>query len=159
MGTDRYSYNLMDEDSDVLIVDDNYSKDPIQKTEVSVGETYEVFRQFQHKFYSKIVAMPYITLNPDISEKFSKLKNDWINEVGYHSNPNIVENNSNYKAIIKLQYSVLPYLLNDIRSGEANWFGALREITGVDPVKEENYGDFDAMAQDWLKWSASNLGL
>jgi hypothetical protein len=36
------------------------------------------------------------------------------------------------------------------------WFWALKAITDVDPVAEENRGDVVAMAKAWIDWGAAN---
>lgn len=90
---------------------------------------------------------------------FSKLKNDWLDEVGFFSDPEILFSNKHYRAIIDMQFSAVPFLIGDLRNNEGYWFDALSEILDIDPVKEEYWGDYAAMANDWLEWSTSNLGI
>lgn len=90
-------------------------------------------------------------------EDFEKLKNEWISETGYFSDPDIIRKNEKYKQIIKLGYKVLPHILNDLKLNHNDWFFALNEITKANPIKKEHAGDVIAMTKDWLEWSERNL--
>jgi hypothetical protein len=61
-----------------------------------------------------------------------------------------------YQEIIGMGEKAIPLLLAQLRSeGDQpdQWFWALRAITGENPVKPEEQGNFRKMSQAWLKWS------
>ena len=87
-----------------------------------------------------------------VQNDFSILKRAWISEVGYQSNPQIIYDNDNYQKIISLGIKVVPILINDLVRENHDWFKALSEILGVNPVKKENEGNFEKMKTDWLEY-------
>jgi len=89
-------------------------------------------------------------------DRFRELKELWLNEVGLHSNPDILFNNENYKAIIDMGSEVIPYLIQDLQNGDGDWFNALAQITNTDPISEDHRGDYDAMTNDWVQWFEEN---
>jgi hypothetical protein len=61
-----------------------------------------------------------------------------------------------YQEIIGMGSKAVPLILEQIRSeGDEpdQWFWALRAITGENPVKPEDQGNFQKMAEAWLQWS------
>ena len=89
----------------------------------------------------------------EILERFDYLKKRWIAETRILSNPRLKYNNENYQEIIKLDSYILPYLIDDLRENDYDWFFALREITNDDPIKKGHEGYYDLMKQDWLDWA------
>ena len=87
-----------------------------------------------------------------IENTFLNLKENWINEVGYQSNPDILYSNKNYKDIILLGEKVVPFLFKDLVSEGGDWFYALSEILKVNPVKKDHNGYFDKMKKDWQEY-------
>lgn len=66
-----------------------------------------------------------------------------------------------YQSILGMGPVAIPFLIATLRSeGDEldQWFWALKAITGADPVREEDRGDFVAMANAWLRW-AEDQGL
>ena len=60
-----------------------------------------------------------------------------------------------YQSIIGMGESVVPLILSQLyNEGDEpdQWFWALTAITGANPVKDEDRGDFVKMAQVWLEW-------
>lgn len=58
-----------------------------------------------------------------------------------------------YREIVKMGLPVIPLILEDMeKNGPDHWFHALYEITGANPVKEENRGQLKKMAEDWPLW-------
>lgn len=96
-------------------------------------------------------------LGQDFHSKFKELKTAWIKSVGIHSNPSILYEDQNYKSIINMGKEIIPYLINDLKSPDGDWFEALYKITGIDPVKSENNGFVDKMRQDWINWYKENV--
>lgn len=68
-----------------------------------------------------------------------------------------IESNIYYLKIIKMGNVVVPFMLEDFRSGHNNlWFSALEKITGNNPIKEEHRGIIEFMIDDWLRWGEEN---
>jgi len=65
-----------------------------------------------------------------------------------------------YKAIIVLGKDnpgkTLPLIFQDYAKHNRLWSHALREITGVSPVKPEHKGRADKIREDWLEWGKQN---
>jgi hypothetical protein len=64
-----------------------------------------------------------------------------------------------YQRIIGLGRPAVPLILAQMEAeGDQPdmWFWALKAITDVDPVAEENRGDVVAMAKAWIDWGAAN---
>ena len=60
-----------------------------------------------------------------------------------------------YQSILGVGPAAVPLLLGQLESeGEEpdQWFWALKAITGTDPVRDEDRGDYVAMARSWLQW-------
>ena len=72
------------------------------------------------------------------------------------SNPRLKYENKNYQEILDLDFFVLPYLIDDLKSNDIDWFVALNKISDTDPIKKEHQGNFDLMKQDWLEWAEKN---
>lgn len=92
----------------------------------------------------------------ELEHKFNKYKTDWIKQTCYHSNPEIVYNNENYKNIISLGNKVIPFLIKDLNENNGDWIFALSSILGVDPVKDSSKGNWINMKKDWLKYIEEN---
>ena len=46
----------------------------------------------------------------------------------------------------------VPPILERMQSQGGQWFQALRDITGVDPVDPKDRGNIAAMQESWLDW-------
>jgi hypothetical protein len=60
-----------------------------------------------------------------------------------------------YLSIIGMGPTVVPFLIRQLELEQDEpdqWFWALRTITGADPVKNEDRGDYLKMAQSWIEW-------
>lgn len=47
---------------------------------------------------------------------------------------------------------VVPLLLRELERKSGQWFGALKSITGEDPVPKEHKGSTKEMTKAWLEW-------
>ena len=88
----------------------------------------------------------------ELKSTFEALKNKWIEEVGCQSNPRNLYKNKFYQAIISMGKKVIPILIEDFKSPQGDWFQALYEITGVNPIREGNGGYVPKMIEDWENW-------
>ena len=109
----------------------------------------DIYLSFKH-----ITPFAYIVDGDDyVKTQFEILKEKWISEIQYSSNPIEITSNKYYKEITDMRFAVVPYLLEDMKKNYTHWFKALRDITGgIDPIKKEHYGNVPAMVNDWLDW-------
>jgi hypothetical protein len=88
--------------------------------------------------------------------KFQRLVRKWKKQRGARSSITETVAMPAYQEIIGMGEKAIPLLLAQLRSeGDQpdQWFWALRAITGENPVKPEEQGNFRKMSQAWLKWS------
>jgi hypothetical protein len=90
--------------------------------------------------------------------KYKQLKEEWVNETIFASDPEAIYNNINYRKIICLGTPVVPLLLRDLRRSNIDWLFALRQILNIDPISSDHNGHFDLMKDDWLNWARKNIG-
>lgn len=91
-------------------------------------------------------------VDDNLELKFNQLKNKWLENYSFHSNPNLLYNNEYYNAIINIGEPIIPILIEDLNENNTNWLHALYSITGVNPIKPGNEGYFDKMKKDWNEW-------
>jgi hypothetical protein len=61
-----------------------------------------------------------------------------------------------YQRIIGMGESAVPLLIDQLVRENHDpdlWFWALTAITGEDPTKEEDQGNFPKMAKAWISWA------
>jgi hypothetical protein len=104
---------------------------------------------------SRFQAIPVASSDRSIDDLFDSLKNKWISETGYLSDPEKIYNNTSYRQIVDLGDIFLPLILNDLEINYHNWFYALELITGANPIRDEHRGDIEAMTCDWMQWRDS----
>ena len=62
-----------------------------------------------------------------------------------------------YQSIIGMGQTVVPLILlqlEDEGDDPDQWFWALRAITGADPVRDGDRGNYAKMARAWIEWRA-----
>jgi hypothetical protein len=93
----------------------------------------------------------------DKSIRFQKLLREWHEQRGSMSWMSDIAMCPAYQSIIGIGPPVVPLILAQLRSeGDEpdHWFWALRVITEVNPVAEQDQGDVTKMAEAWLQWGA-----
>jgi hypothetical protein len=50
-------------------------------------------------------------------------------------------------------WEALPLILRDLKESTADWFWALRTITGANPISKDIAGNVAQMAEAWLRWA------
>ena len=88
--------------------------------------------------------------------KFQMLLLCWRAERGATSSITEMAMCSAYQSIIGMGEKAIPLILAELESeGEEPdlWFWALQVLTGVNPVRPEDQGDFLGMARAWLTWA------
>jgi hypothetical protein len=89
----------------------------------------------------------------EIEKRFHALAARWREETGVISSMTELVQHPAYQEIIGMGWDVVPLLLRELEERPHHWFWALKVITGEDPVKPEQRGDLEQMAEAWLRWS------
>ena len=87
--------------------------------------------------------------------KFQGLVQQWRLERGAMSSITEAALCPAYQGIIGMGETAIRFILAQLISegdDPDQWFWALKAITGADPVRDEDRGDFVAMAKSWLEW-------
>lgn len=100
--------------------------------------------------YRQSLAMTY--REAALDDTFRALAKQWRDATRFQSVVAQSTSHPAYRAIVQLGEEVVPLLLRELRQQPEPWFVALREITGVDPVRPEYRGDMRAIANAWLRW-------
>ena len=87
-----------------------------------------------------------------LKQRFVALANNWREETGMLSSPSMKAQHPAYREIIALGNAVVPLILEELKHRPSQWFSALTEITGEDPVPEEMAGYVKKMADIWIQW-------
>ncbi|MFP3089966.1 hypothetical protein LQZ21_06520 [Treponema sp. TIM-1] len=86
---------------------------------------------------------------------FQRYYQKWEEETALMPSSDMFEN-ANYKAIIAMGWKAVPYIIEQLRKKPCQLFNALRQITGVYPIKSGHVGLMDEMAKDWIEWYDSS---
>ena len=87
--------------------------------------------------------------------QFQELRREWKARCGATSSITEMSMLEPYQRIIGMGESAVPAILAQLKAeGDEpdQWFWALRMMTGENPVKPEDQGDFLAMARAWITW-------
>ncbi|HQU45118.1 MAG TPA: hypothetical protein PK867_20050 [Pirellulales bacterium] len=87
-----------------------------------------------------------------LQSEFNRLSAEWKNATGHLSNISQKTRHPAYQAIIAMGKPAVPLILRDLAAAPYDWFAALEQITGADPVPESSYGAVNKMAKAWLDW-------
>jgi hypothetical protein len=91
-----------------------------------------------------------------VVQRFRRLEAIWQAETWYHSNPDKIISHPAFQEIIHMGQVVVPLMLRDLEARPRLWVWALPEITGADPVPEEDAGNIARMSEAWLEWGRRN---
>ncbi len=94
--------------------------------------------------------MATILVHKALEEQFRTLVAEWTADTLYLSNIQKIVSHPAYQKIISLGTPVLPLIFRDLPNRQSLWFWALHQITGADPVAEDQTGD--AAVAAWLAW-------
>jgi hypothetical protein len=95
------------------------------------------------------------TIEPDLRERFERLKRAWKTDSEYLSNTAQMAMLWPYQQIIGMGLHAVPLILADLERETDHWFWALEAITGENPVPAEAAGNVAASADAWLDWGRS----
>lgn len=95
----------------------------------------------------------------DIANRFNALASQWKLERGISSSLSKIALCPAYQKIIGLGPDAVPLILQQVKDEGDHpdfWFWALESITHENPVREDDIGNFRAMAKAWLEWGRSH---
>ena len=98
-------------------------------------------------------------INPGVADRaeFERLAAEWKQDTWYLSSPTAIAMHPAYQQIISMGDLAVPLILEDLERDPAQWFWALRAITGQSPVRESDYGNVEAMRDAWLAWGQQQM--
>lgn len=124
--------------------------DPYDSTGTDLMNIFHAVLESRHHYYAPVA----LTRHDEVVEvAFRSLSGEWLAETRFQSSLTRITSHQAYMAIIELGYPVVPFVLRELELRPTHWFAALREITGVDPVRPSERGNVKAMAEAWLRWA------
>lgn len=89
-----------------------------------------------------------------MNAKVDELLGRWESETAHLSSISRMEHHQAFQELLTIPARiVVPRLIERFRAGHLGWiFGALRQLTGAQPVREEHAGKIKEMAADWINW-------
>jgi hypothetical protein len=124
------------------------------KKEIDLGDGAKITIESDEPFSEddeKIRSNERLVFNRTIEIVYKKLYQLWRDETINISSMKKFDNKY-YKIIISLGRNIVPVLIEQLREGPAHLYIALQQITGVNPIKKEHYGNMHEMANDWICW-------
>ena len=92
----------------------------------------------------------------EIETTFLELAKQWRRETGMLSVISKISMHPAYQRIIGMGQPVVPLIMRQLEREPDHWFWALSAITGANPVKAEQRGRLQQMAQAWIEWGKAN---
>ena len=89
---------------------------------------------------------------PQIEAKFRALAEEWYMDTMPLSAYIEKILHPAYQKILVLGKGAVPFIMGELRDMPNDWFWALRILTEADPVKAEETGNMQSMADAWLHW-------
>jgi len=99
-----------------------------------------------------IVPTNLTNVDQSLQNRFQRLAAAWRVETAFVSSSSDLVAHPAFQEIVGMGASVIPLLLRELENRSGHWHRALRMITDVDPVPAEDRGDFEKVAQAWLRW-------
>src|SRR5207247_650310 len=87
---------------------------------------------------------------------FDELASHWHMDTEFSSVTRQITSHDDYRQIIAMGWSAVPWILRDLADRGGDWFTALEEITHEQPVSEGDFGYPRRMKDAWLKWGRAN---
>jgi len=82
----------------------------------------------------------------------------WFEDIKFSSSSSEICQNRYCRKIIDIGFPAVPVLVKMLDGSSRFLLYVLHEITGINPVKTENYHNIPAMVKDWKDWWTSKLG-
>lgn len=90
-----------------------------------------------------------------VESTFIELAEQWRRETYTVSSTTKLTRHPAYQQIISMGDAAIPLLLKELERKPAQWFMALKTISGEDPVPPEFRGRTQEMIKAWLEWGRS----
>ncbi len=87
-----------------------------------------------------------------LEKEFRQLADQWREETGMHSAPRKILGHPAYQLVIAMGEKAIPIILKELNARGGEWYFALREITGENPVPEHARGRTQLMKAAWIEW-------
>jgi hypothetical protein len=88
----------------------------------------------------------------DLAQEFADLVKRWQSETSHWSSVGKRLRHPAYQSIIELGPSVVALLLGQLSTDQDDWFHALTELTGQQPVPQKHFGDVEKVTAAWINW-------
>jgi hypothetical protein len=99
---------------------------------------------------------PPAAVTETVEERFRRLEEMWMAEVGHLSSHTAIVNHSAFREIVSMGEAVVPLMLRELAERPRLWVWALPEITGANPVAAGDAGRIAKMTEAWLRWGREN---
>jgi len=87
-----------------------------------------------------------------VEQRFRRLEAIWEADTCAYSDPAKIMGHPAWQEIIRMGEAVVPLMLRDIEEQPRLWVWALHDITGENPVPDEDAGYIRKMGEAWLRW-------
>jgi hypothetical protein len=104
--------------------------------------------------HDELVAVSAVGEGPGMAEAFATLAVWWGRETMYFSSPTAMYEHPAMRAIIAMGPGVVPLILAELRREIGHWYGALRQLTGIEAALGEE--TMEGARQAWLDWGAEH---
>lgn len=85
-------------------------------------------------------------------KRFKALTKQWKDNTRNLSSVTCIAKHPAYREIVGMGEKAVPWILEELEKEPDQWFAALTEITGQNPIPQESMGKLDEMALAWLNW-------
>lgn len=89
-------------------------------------------------------------------QRFYFLSRQWKTDTKYLSSINEMVLHPAYQQIVGMGPAAIPLILLELKKDPDYWFEALKSITGINPVVENDMGNLSKMVESWLDWGGVN---
>lgn len=97
-----------------------------------------------------------VEAGPADRQRFTELADRWEKDTVFLSNSDRKAAHPAHREIVDMGESMVPLILERMRSQGGHWFYALRAITGANPIQPADRGNVSAMQEAWLEWGRFN---
>lgn len=134
-----------------------YDFTPKSTEQKVIDDRLNYFNSTRDKIYITLITNLFNSIddkseNLIVKNKFYGLLNNWQEETVTYSDITKKCTHPSYQQIIGMGESVLPYIIDELKTNPNHWFWALKAITGEDPVPDDKKGNIKDMIGIWIEW-------
>lgn len=118
---------------------------------VELHSGYWAYRS-DYRAYYPLQAASFSRSDSEVERFFDELVEEWQEGTKFSSSLTDMVLHPAYQRVIGMGPEAVPMILRELQHRPAQWFWALRSITGEDPVDPEDAGRVRKMAEAWLDW-------